>query len=375
MKKIALCLMIALAMSSCIQDPTKDLTTNTGTDTDADNANVEKIYASFVEKGENSRVELTKALHLAWTEGDIVYVVGPNTQKKYKFDGKTGDRSGSFSLVESYEPLDVELDRYYAVAPFHSITVTEDKQIRFNSSEVSSSVQKYNPNVCSSVENNMVYATSEDGENFQFWSILGYLRLSLTGEKVVKNISFTNKAGKNISGRFHIYTDTPTTVWLKSDYNPLPSITMDCGEGVQLSDTPTDFYFTFKPVTMTDGITLDVEFTDGSRYFHATSKEIKIEQNAIQPMAVISTTNTEGLQYLNITHEGETINIPTISGGSALSGYINLGDGSTSLLNLLTRYDYTDGKRSHSLSIVARDANKVVLNNCEGITKLDISNF
>ena len=92
-------------------------------------------------------------------------------------------------------------------------------------------------------------------------------------------------------------------------------------------------------------------------------------------MAVISTTNTEGLQYLNITHEGETINIPTISGGSALSGYINLGDGSTSLLNLLTSYDYTDGKRSHSLSIVARDANKVVLNNCEGITKLDISNF
>ena len=364
MKKFALYTLIALAMSSCVQDPTKDILVNIGDE--------EKVYATL--EPENDRVQMTKSMKMVWTEGDIMYVVGPNTRKKYKFDGKTGDRVGSFTLTNTYTPYSISLDRYYAVASFYSITTMTNNRIRYNSPITGTSVQKYNPNGCSEVNNNLVFAESEDGKNFKFKPVLSYLRLSLTGDKIVKSINLINNADKAISGRYHIYIDEPEKVLFQNDYNPLATILLDCGEGVQLSDTPTDFYFAIRPMELSAGITVEVSFTDGTTFVQATSKPITITQNTIQPMTVIKTSGVE-YQHLNIKHTGTTFTIPTISGETSLVGYIEFGDGSTSLLNLLTSYDYTDSKTEHTISFKMRNANAVEIKNFEGITEIDLSNF
>ena len=364
MKKLILYTMIALAICSCVQDPTKDLLVNIGDE--------EKVYATL--SSEDDRVELTKSLKMVWTEGDIMYVVGPNTRKKYKFDGKTGDRGGSFTLTNTYTPYSTALDRYYAVASFYSISLMTSGRIRFNSPETGTSVQKHNPDGCSEVNNNLVFAESEDGKNFKFKGVLSYLRLSLTGDKIVKSINLINNADKAISGRYHIYIDDPETVWFKNDYNPLPTILLDCGEGVQLSDTPTDFYFAIRPMELSAGITVEVSFTDGTTFIQATSKPITITQNTIQPMAVIKTSDVE-YQQINIKHTGTTFTTPTISGGTSLVGYIEFGDGATSLLNLLTSYDYTDSQTEHTISIKTRYADTIEIDNCDGIIAIDLSNF
>ena len=122
------------------------------------------------------------------------------------------------------------------------------------------------------------------------------------------------------------------------------------------------------------GITVEVSFTDGTTFIQATSKPITITQNTIQPMAVIKTSDVE-YQQINIKHTGTTFTTPTISGGTSLAGYIEFGDGTTSLLNLLTSYDYTDSQTEHTISIKTRNADTIEIDNCDGIIAIDLSNF
>ena len=365
MRNLALYFLITLAVISCTPDSTQDTPTNTD--------DVEKIYATL--EAEEGRVQLSKSLKMVWTEGDIMYVVGPNTRKKYKFDGKTGDISGTFSLTDTYTPYNATLDHYYAVASFQRAAMMTTGRIRYYSSDAGTSVQKYNPDCASEVNNNLVLAISEDGKNFRCKPVLSYLQLPITGEKVVKSINLINNSGAEISGRYYIYLDDPTTVCFLADSNPLSTIFLDCGDGVQLSSTPTNFYFAIRPMELSEGITVEITFTDGSTSIQTTVESITVPYNTILPVN-ISSTSSDAYQRIEITHENSTFTIPTVSGKTTMFGYIELGDGSTvSLLDQLTSYDYTDGKTSHTVTIKARHAEKFEIKGCEGISEIDVSNF
>lgn len=366
MKKSIFCLLFAMALSSCVQDHTADIPINV--------VEEDKIYATL--DSEDGRVELDKSLRMVWTKGDYLYVYGPETRKKYKFDGNTGDKSGTFTINTTYTPLsNAELNRYYAAAtPYTGGYGVNSGRLRLFSPSPGTSTQKYDPISGTTNNVNIVFGISDDGKNFSFKTIMGYLRISLTGEKIVKSIELFNNSGENISGRYSFYVDKPETVYWYSSSNPQPTILLDCGDGVQLGDKPTDFYFTMKPMALDKGVTIVVTFTDDTTFVQSTSKSITITRNTIHPMATLSTSNVV-YQQINISCENRLFTMPTITGETSLSGYVDLGDGTTSLLNLFTSYEYTDDRSAHTISIKMRNATKFAMNGCEGVTEIDLSNF
>ena len=86
---------------------------------------------------------------------------------------------------------------------------------------------------------------------------------------------------------------------------------------------------------------------------------------------------TSDVVYRTITilHTGTTLSVPEVTGAETVSGFINFGDGNTSILGLLTSYDYIDGLSSHKVIINARGANHIKFNGIEGVTELDLTNF
>ena len=354
----------ALLLASCVQDAITDVA--------IDLADTDKIYASIGEV--ENRVELNKDVQLVWTAEDRLIVAGPNTFKRYKFDGKTGDKSGTFTRTNTYTVLDVDLDRYYATAYCSTQYGITNNRLRLYSPSSGTQVQEYNPNGCGAVNAAMVFGVSDDGKNFTFRNLMGYLRISLTGEKTVQSIQLINNSGDNISGRYYVYVDKPETVTWYSSSSPQPTILLDCKEGVQLSSEPTDFYFIIKPMELTEGVTLNVAFTDGTTFVQSTTKAITIAQNRIQPMAVISTLDGR-YQRIGLKFKGKSFTMPTVEGLTSLSGYVDLGDGTISILNHFTTYEYTDEKEEHSVTIKLLNATKFEVANCKGIIELDLSNF
>jgi hypothetical protein len=361
MRKFLLFAFVVTMFAACVTDETTDVAINLSDD---------KIYAQFEEP--ESRVQMNEKMQMVWTEKDLLYVYGPNTRNRYRFNGKTGDTEGSFTKVNTYTPLDYEFDKYYAISPSSGgCGILTNGRFRLYSKTPGTNTQTYIPN-SSDPSANLIFGTSEDGTHFKFINCLGYLRVSLTGNKSVKNVELINNSGGTIAGLCMVYIDKPEQTGVRS--NASASILLDCGEGVQLTDTPTHFFFAVIPTTLENGITLKVTFTDGTIFPQSTSNEIDIQRNTITPMAVIETSDVS-YQTVKVAYKGSHIVSPLLSGATSLSGYIDWGDGNTSLLNLVTSYDYTDNKEAHTINIKARNAQKIKFSGIDGIEEIDLSKF
>lgn len=365
MKRYVLFLLLATLLNSCVQDSTNDILVNV----DAG----DRIYATL--DSADDRVELNGSNQLVWTAADEMVVVYTNIRNRYKFDGKTGDKSASFTRIKVGTPVaNYEFDRFYAVCPYGTSKVASNGVFVFVSPTTGTSTQEYVSADRLSVNTNMAFGVSDDGADFSFKGVLGYLQVKLTGDKVVKSIELINNSGAKLAGQYFVYINNPDEVNLYQSQNATTNIILDCGDGVQLSDTPTDFYFAIRPMELTEGVTLNVTFTDGSTFVQSTSKAITITRNTIQPMAVIPTSGVV-YQIVNITHSMSSFTLPTITGKTSLSGCTDFGDGTTSLLNFVTSYDYTDGKEMHTVTMKLRNATKIEIGDCRGISEIDLSNF
>lgn len=355
--------MAAALLASCSKDTTIDLTP---TDT-------EKIYATIADD-DNSRVQLNDQKHTVWNAGDQIVVHSPNDLTIWAFDGKTGDRKGSFSKVGKYnvDMSSLSFDKYYALYSY-------DNYFSFGTVGAVPAIIMTAPATQQYLKGsyglhaNTMFGTSTDGVNYSFRNMHGYLRLSLTGDKVVSKIELRGNNSETLAGEFYFTIKTPDDHhWYSSQSS---TITLDCGSGVALSDTPTEFYFVVPPTTFANGITATITFADGEILPKRTSKQIVIERNTIQPMANISISGGIDWQKIFIYHSGSEVTAPMFYGSSAVAGTINWGDGTTSILGELTSRYYTDGNESHIITIKAIDADTVEIDGCEGIIKIDLSQF
>ena len=91
---------------------------------------VETIQGTIADFDVVSRVELNGNTQTVWNENDEICVFHDDEIKTYRFTGKTGDRSGSFTLVASEAQTidDIVFDQYYAIYPV-------ERKIRSNASD------------------------------------------------------------------------------------------------------------------------------------------------------------------------------------------------------------------------------------------------
>ena len=145
--------------------------------------------------------------------------------------------------------------------------------------------------------------------------------------------------------------------------------------GVQLTDTPTEFYFTLAPTYFASGISVEVFFTDGSMYPISTSNEIVIERNTIQPMATVNTGGEIEWQTITIKHSGNQAASPVLYGYSNMLSYVYWGDGYMTSDNLSFSYVYGDGLGEHDIVVKSLNSTYLYLNSCEGISEIDLTKF
>ena len=367
MRRILIFTLFASLLYSC-QDAKIDEATNSA-------QHNEYIYATISD--DDTRVELNNYKQTVWTEGDMFIRLGDNIHDVWMFNGNTGDRNGKFYRYASFNnKVDHNFNgKYFALYPYRDGIYYGTGSFTNGDLAMFYKVfneQNYHPNSYDTLSNIML-GLGKDAENFTFQNVMGYLRLSLTGSKRVKSITLEGNNDEVLAGVRYIHQEDVTVGEWYSE--PSYTMTLNCGDGVQLTGTPTEFYFALIPRLFENGITATINFTDGSNYVKSTRKSVDISRNIIQPMATISTDEAIEWQRVIIKHHGDRVAAPYLLGNTSVLGYIYWGDGYQSDVNTIDAYNYADGDGEHEIVIETLDANYIYIESCAGISEIDLTNF
>lgn len=253
-----------------------------------------EFYASMPECDTRTYVEDNK--YLRWNAGDEITVFAGNSYNgHWQFAGEDGANSGKFNEIGeggfvTGTPLDLTAN--YAIYPYdENITITEAGVVALTLP----AVQEYNHTYANSFgagANTMMAVTRNTSDNFlAFKNLCGYLKLKFYGNDVtVKSITVKGNNGEKIAGPATVsmaYGNEPT---ITMGDDATDTITIDCGEGVALSNdavNPTTFWVVIPETTFEGGITIEVTDINDQTFSKQTTNAVPIENNIIQPMAAL----------------------------------------------------------------------------------------
>jgi len=362
MRRGTILALATIVFVGCVKDMTNDVSVGLGG---------KRYYATIAPT--ESRVQLNQQKQTVWNTGDEIVIFTPdNTIHVASFDGKTGDRDGSFTTTKSYTLSDAGLTASYAV---YASNATDLQLMGWGDGMVAPTVripstQTYLKDSYASNVNVMI-GTTTDGSNFTFKNVLGYLRLAVTGEKEVRAIRVESNGGETLAGDIVLRFDDVD--YFAYYQNASSQITIDCSQGVQLSDTPTYFYIATAPINLSQGFTVVIDFADGTQFSQSTDTAINIERNYIHPMSTLKTNYSDDeFKRVLVYHTAKSFVTPLVE---AMNGSIDWGDGTVSMLKEFTSYDYFDSATSHTITIKVLEPESVIIPSMKGVTKLDFSNF
>ena len=256
--------------AACSKDKTEDINVL------PDNIQPHDVLQVSVGDEDESRIQLDNG-KTVWTQGDKVSVFYKTTGNEcWRFNGKTGDRSGTLSKVSGNAGT-TNTDKVIALYPY-------DPNCAISGNMISTTIpttQTYKANSFGDGGNIMV--AINDNNELKFKSIFGWIRLSLTDvlERKVENITFCGNNNEKLAGSVIINSGTQKIYISGND----TSLTLNCGEGVQLSsNVPSNFYIAVTPQTFTAGVSIKVRMTNGTSLKKDYEKSFTITRNNIQPI-------------------------------------------------------------------------------------------
>lgn len=320
MKKTLLLILALVAIVSC---QTKDIVPEYMPADDDLCASIESINATKTVMDENNNV--------LWSEDDqLVAFMKTTLGVKYQIKEQyVGTSTGGFSKINEPDNGDdleagQELDHNVVVYP-HSYDVwcmKNDKNTPAQSYKLNlvlPETQIYEENSFAIGAFPMV-AVSEDNK-LTFKNICGGLKLQLKGADKIKFIKLEGLGNEKISGKSTVvgYVDgSAPAITMAADDKSYSHVILDCGEGVQLSETtPTTFIIAVPPVEFASGMKITVTDTDGLSRTLTNSSSNKIKRSSLLTFPVI-TYQQEGvfeipegtLTTYEILAEGGTVEIP-----------------------------------------------------------------
>ena len=250
------------------------------------------LTASFADEGK-TRTFVEDSKYLRWHEADLITAFFGNTlNRQYKFKGKTGDNSGTFSLVPSGElGTGNDLSSIYAVYPYdENTTITNNGVI----SLTLPATQTYAENSFGKDANTMVAVTESAEDTFlSFKNACGYLKLKLYGNDVtIASIKVKGNNEEKIAGSATATMEFGGVPTIAMNDEATTSVTLDCGEGVAIgatADMATEFWIVLPETTFEGGITITATNTDGAVFSKSTTNTVVITRNDIQPMVALKT--------------------------------------------------------------------------------------
>ena len=301
------------------------------------------ITASIVES------DLTKtALSGSDAEGyDVVWSSGDDFRMLYKYgrmysywgyltysiSSTPGTTSADFTTTDSFKSEDFSKP----IVSFYPASLVPDgidgKTSSVTGPLIWPAVQEYTAGTASRCP--MVSLNTDPSGIFTFKNIGGILRLTVKGSGRITSIRISSD--KKMSGSFNFYEDEdPVRAAMhENEEGEDGSIVLDCGEGVQLSESGIDFHFNVPAGTYSD---FKVEFYDGDFPLctRTAKKDIIIERSCITTASMTVPTVSAGkllsVDLARTVTKNELIELATSLAGESLGS-------AASYLNFLLLFD------------------------------------
>lgn len=283
MKKIFTLFILLCAFSSCTEI---SITEETVLLTDE-----VKYYATITESDPASRTYLDEQRRQCWDAKDSISVFRTTRNERFNFDGKTGDFEGSFTRDAS-ESADTSvgdaISTTYALYPYDAAATLDAEEEKI--SLTMPAMQYYAENSYGPSANVMVAAAESAQSNLlPFRSVGGYLVVKLYGENTtIASITLAGNNGEVLAGNATVearYGYTPSLMMAEGGSR---EVTIDCGEGVTLSndkENPTEFWFVLPPVTFEKGITIMTVNSQNQMDTQSSNKKLTVSRNTAKLMA------------------------------------------------------------------------------------------
>ena len=284
MKKLFFAL-AAVLFAACSTDLTEDVAV----------AAPDSIEVSFEEE---SRIQLSDD-KTVWTKGDLLSVFyRSDANEQWKFQGNTGDRSGSIKRVMKPNAT-TKLSKIVAVYPYN-----ENYYINPESCNIEAMLPAEQTYLKDSygLDGNILVSQSEFNQ-IALRNVCGWLKIQLKGDgQVIEKITLKGNNNEQVAGLIYIDSSDATST-LAAEYPAgsddgvggtlilddtiLKEVTLNCGEGVTLGSTATAFYIALPPQIFEKGLNIEVNGKGYKPMNINTSNVINIERNHIQPMSSV----------------------------------------------------------------------------------------
>lgn len=253
------------------------------------------IYASIYN---NTRSELhwenATTPRTYWSENDKIAVLNGSTEYNvYELAGETNSQ-GEFTLIDGPDNFIgevFELDNMIAFYPYTDSNSlipwkSQDGERKYLTYIASNTQPFVGSNTYGANVNAMIaIAEKNSTENIQFKNIFGYLRVTLKGDEVIKKVILKGNNNEIIAGDIKINLSNINEIVTDGSDQ---IITIDCGNGVRLTEEGISFIFALPPTEFTNGFTI-YAMDSNDDILTLNSQPVTITQNVITPMPAVST--------------------------------------------------------------------------------------
>ena len=262
------------------------------------------VFTATVEGfGSQTKTSLTPENYVVWSADDRLAIFqGSAIADEYQLaDGCDGLNGGSFKLVAKDNVLNgdftagTELPSNVAYYPYSQGLILkgdmqdDGKKIFTLANVMFPEIQYYAENSFGNGSFPMVAVTANVSDhNLKFKNIGGAMKLQLKGSMAVKSIKIEGANGERLSGAATVtaYANnlTPVITMTGTD-EASKSVTLDCGDGVQLNTTEaTDFFIALPPVLFQNGFTVIVTDVEEKEYTVTATDANTVLRSAILVM-------------------------------------------------------------------------------------------
>ena len=270
------------------------------------------IFHAVIQDENNSKTVMDVHNNIRWSAGDqLVIFKKTSLGLKYQIqEAYIGETSGYFSKVTSEASSDdfgagMYIDHNIAYYPYSTDVRFAKSGNDYTLKAALPSEQTYAPESFGNGSFPMAAVSADTDLTFK--NVCGGIKLQLKGTCKVASIKIEGNNGEKLSGEavVTVYADeeVPSTAM---DDDASTSVTLNCGDGVQLNETTaTEFIISVPPTLFTKGFTVTITDTGNSSQTIETSKENEVKRSSLLTMPEVTLNSTsENPSATNLSADG-----------------------------------------------------------------------
>ena len=242
----------------------------------------DRIYYATTESDAQVRTALDVNNNVLWSEGDRISVFVNPENLPYLLTGGAGTSRGVFNVNAVSEGDQSQM--FSATAAFYpydsSVTVIEnDGSFTFNATFPATQTFTASGTFGNGASPMVAVTSGTQDTDLSFKNVGAVFRLQLTGESIITRIEFAANTG--LAGTCTI-TASAEELPVVNIAEGSKIITLNCGDGVQLSSDPTDFIVSMLPFqNLEGGIIISIYDNEGKKmvYVHKGNEIITFERS------------------------------------------------------------------------------------------------